>query len=339
MNKTKKWRKVSKKNQSKKKYGGNKHEELKESKGETEVERKDDHSDKNDKNEKDIKENKEEIETKENKEEIKELLEKKHSEDIMHEIQEEKKKIAEQELPGLKLTPEINLGNSEVLEKTGELAEGLTLNAIEDTGELLGVDLSNPEETSRKLDEIKEVISSPETAEKVNEIVGEAAVVGAVALEAAEPFTKPLIDKSVELAEETGNKVGKAGVNIVLNTIEEIPGVGVFVGTVRSLNTAALTGLSALDATNEVIDKTSDAVKATTRNFEDLLDEKTAILKRTGESVKAFEAPLKKVSAVNSINSINNINSISSKVPTGGAFSKKNNKRYKGKTKRVRFAL
>jgi len=331
MNKTKKWRKVSKKNQSKKKYGGNKDEELKESEKETEK-KNDLHSDKNDKNDKSDKE----IETKENKEEIKELLEKKHSEDIMDEIQEEKKKIAEQELPGLKLTPEINLGNSEVLEKTGELAEGLTLNAIEDTGELLGVDLSNPEETSKKLDEIKEVISSPETAEKVNEIVGEAAVVGAVALEAAEPFTKPLIDKSVELAEETGNKVGKAGVNIVLNTIEEIPGVGVFVGTVRSLNTAALTGLSALDATNEVIDKTSDAVKATTRNFEDLLDEKTAILKRTGESVKAFEAPLKKVSAVNSINSIN---SISSKVPTGGGLSKKNNKRYKDKTKRVRFAV
>ena len=327
MNKTKKWRKVSKKNQTKKKYGGNKDEELKESdKNDTEIERKENHnnSDKNDKNK---------TETKENKEEIKELLEKKHSEDIMNEIQEEKKKLTEEELPGVNLTPEINLGKSEVLEKTGVLAEGLTLNAIEDTGELLGVDLSNPEETSKKLDEIKEVISSPETVEKVNEIVGEAAVVGAVALEAAEPFTKPLIDKSVELAEETGNKVGKAGVNIVLNTLEEIPGLGVFIGTIRSLNTAALTGLSVVDTTNEVIDKTSDTIKATTRNFEDLLDEKTAVLKRTGESVKAFEAPLKKVPNVNSINSI------SSKVPTGGALSKKNTKKFKGKTKRVRFAL
>jgi hypothetical protein len=328
-NKTKKWRKIGKKNQTKKKYGGNKDEELKESKGETEVERKDDHSN----NKTMDKYNNDDKTT--NKEEIKELLEKKHSEDIMDEILEEKKKLTEQELPGLKLTPEINLGNSEVLEKTGELAEGLTLNAIEDTGELLGVDLSNPEETSRKLDEIKEVISSPETAEKVNEIVGEAAVVGAVALEAAEPFTKPLIDKSVELAEETGNKMGKAGVNIILNTIEEIPGIGIFVGTVRSLNTAALTGLSALDATNEVIDKTSDTIKATSRNFEDLLDEKTAVLKRTGESVKAFEEPLKKIPSISSIHNIPNNN----KVPTGGAISKKNSKKYKGKTKRVRFSL
>jgi len=330
-NKTKKWRKFGKKNLTKKKYGGNKDEELKESKGETEVERKDDHSNNN----KTTDNHNNDDDKTASKEEIKELLEKKHSEDIMHEIQEEKKKLSEQELPGLKLTPEINLGNSEVLEKTGELAEGLTLNAIEDTGELLGVDLSNPEETSRKLDEIKEIISSPENAEKVNEIVGEAAEVGAIALEAAEPFTKPLIDKSLELAEETGNKVGKAGVNIVLNTIEEIPGIGIFVGTIRSLNTAGLTGLSALDATNEVIDKTSDTIKATSRNFEDLLDEKTAVLKRTGESVKAFEEPLKKKPSISSIHNIPN----NSKVPTGGAISKKNSKKYKGKTKRVRFLL
>ena len=326
MNKTKKWRKVNKKNQTKKKYGGNKDEKLKESE-------KNDKNDKNEINKTTDKHNNDDKTA--SKEEIKELLEKKHSEDIMDEVLEEKKKLIEEELPGVNLTPEINLGNSEVFEKTGELAEGLTLNAIEDTGKLLGVDLSNPEETSRKLDEIKEVISSQENVEKVNEIVGEAAVVGAVALEAAEPFTKPLIDKSLELAEETGNKVGKAGVNIVLNTIEEIPGVGIFVGTIRSLNTAALTGLSAVDATNEVIDKTSDTIKASSRNFEDLLDEKTAVLKRTGESVKKFEEPLKKNHSVSSIHNIPNSN----KVPTGGTLSKKNSKKYKGKTKRVRFAL
>lgn len=332
MNKTKKWRKVNKKNQTKKKYGGNKDEELKES----EKSNKNDKNDKNDINEINKTSDKHNNDDKTaSKEEIKELLEKKHSEDIMDEILEEKKKLIEEELPGVNLIPEINLDNSEVLEKSGELAEGLTLNAIEDTGKLLGVDLSNPEETSRKLDEIKEVISSPENVEKVNEIIGEAAVVGAVALEAAEPFTKPLIDKSLELAEETGNKMGKAGVNIILNTIEEIPGVGVFVGTIRSLNTAALTGLSVVDTTNEVIDKTSDTIKASSRNFEDLLDEKTAVLKRTGESVKEFEEPLKKNHSVSSIHNIPNSN----KVPTGGAFSKKNSKKYKGKTKRVRFAL
>ena len=311
-NKTKKMRKSSnKKRQTRKFYGGNKDEEQENKVHKSETHDKSETHEKNDIND---------------KSEIRELLEKKHSDDIMDEIQDEKKKRIEN------LLPEVNLGNSEVLEKTGQLAEGLTLNAIEDTGELLGVDLSNPKETSEKLDEIKEAISSPENVEKMKEIVGEAATVGAVALEASEPFTKPLIDKTVEMAEQTGNKVGKAGVNIVLNTLEEIPGVGIFIGTIRSLNTAALTGLSALDATNEVIDKSADTINATSKNFEELMEEKNNVLKRTDESMKEFEEPFKK--------NIPNISSIpNNKVPTGGSFSKKNSKKYKGKSKKVRFAL
>jgi hypothetical protein len=299
-NKTKKLRKYGngKKRHTKRIYGGNKHH---------------DQADKIDKSE-----------TNE-KSEIKELLEKKHTDDIMQEVENEKTKKIEIVLPEVNL----GLGNSEVLEKTGQLAEGLTLNAIEDTGELLGVDLSNPKETSKKLDDIKELVTSPENVEKVKEIVEEAATVGAVALEAAEPFTEPLIDKTVEMAEQTGSKVGKAGVNIILNTLEEIPVVGVVIGTIRSLNTAALTGLSALDATNVVIDKSADTIKATNKNFEDLMEEKNNVLKRTDESMKEFEEPLQK-----------NVSSISNnKVPTGGAFSKKNSKKYKGKSKKVRFAL
>jgi hypothetical protein len=305
-NKTKKLRKYSngKKRQTKKFYGGNKHE---------------DQADKIDKPETNDK-----LDIN-NKAEIKELLEKKHAEDIMQEVENEKTKNIQIVLPEVNL----GLGNSEILEKTGELAEGLTLNAIEDTGELLGVDLSNPKETSEKLDDIKELVTSPENVEKVKEIVEEAATVGAVALEAAEPFTEPLIDKTVEMTEQTGSKVGKAGVNIILNTLEEIPGVGVVIGTIRSLNTAALTGLSALDATNVVIDKSADTIKATNKNFEDLMEEKNNVLKRTDESMKEFEEPFKK-----------NVSSISNnKVSTGGSFSKRNSKKYKGKSKKVRFAL
>ena len=50
------------------------------------------------------------------------------------------------------------------------------------------------------------------------------------------------------------------------------------------------------------------------------------------ESMKEFEEPFKK--------NIPNISSIpNNKVPTGGSFSKKNSKKYKGKSKKVRFAL
>ena len=230
-------------------------------------------------------------------------------------------------VPTMPKMPEVpDLGDSNIIDKTSQLAEGVTVNAIENTGALLGVDLSNPKETSEKLDDMKENMTSPENVEKMTEIVGEAAKVGAVALDAAEPFTDPLLKKSGEILDKSGSIIGKAGVNILLNTAEEIPGVGVVIGTVRSLSKIGEAGLAVVDATSEVVTTSSDSVNATTQNFNDLMKEKGDVLKRTDDSVKEFEEPSKP-----SVPS-------TEKVPTGGT-SRRNEKKYKGKTKRVRFAL
>jgi hypothetical protein len=245
---------------------------------------------------------------------------------IMAKVKDDHKIELPNLVPAMPKVPDTDLGNSNILEKTSQLAEGVTVNAITNTGELLGVDLSNPKETSEKLDDIKETLTSPENVEKMTEIVGEAAKVGAVALDAAEPFTDPLLKKSGEILEKSGSIVGKAGVNIVLNTAEEIPGVGVVIGTVRSLSKMGEAGLAVADATSEIATTSSDSVNAATQNFNDLMKEKEDVLKRTDDSVKEFEEPLKP--PVPS----------TEKVPTGGT-SRRNEKKYKGKTKRVRFAL
>jgi hypothetical protein len=246
---------------------------------------------------------------------------------IMAKVKDDHKVDLPNLIPAMPQMPEVSyLGDSTIIEKTGQLAEGVTVNAIENTGALLGVDLSNPKETSEKLDDMKEAITNPENVEKMTEIVGEASKVGAVALKAAEPFTDPLLEKSGEVLDKSGSIIGKAGVNIILNTAEEIPVLGVMIGTIRSLSKIGEAGLAVADATSEIVTTSSDSVNATTQNFEDLMKEKGDVLKRTDDSVKEFEEPLKK--PVPS----------TEKVPTGGT-SRRNEKKYKGKTKRVRFAL
>jgi hypothetical protein len=245
---------------------------------------------------------------------------------IMAKIKDDHKISFPSLVPEMPRTPDADLGDSNFLEKTGQLAEGVTVNAIENTGALLGVDLSKPEETSEKLDDMTAALTNPENVEKMTEIVGEAAKVGAVALDAAEPFTDPLLKKSGEVLEKSGSIIGKAGVNILLNTAEEIPGVGVVIGTVRSLSKIGEAGLAVVDATSEVVTTSSDSVNAATQNFNDLMQEKGDVLKRTDDSVKEFEEPLKKPAPG------------TEKVPTGGT-SRRNEKKYNGKTKRVRFAL
>ena len=287
-NKTKKMRKKNKKRQTKKKYGGKSDDIVKQTK-------------------------KAEVDTK-------------RTDDIMDKVKEEHTiNLSDLTLPEIP-SKDTDLGDSTIIEKTGQLAQGVTVNAIENTGALLGVDLSNPQETSDKLNDIKETLTSPENVEKMKEIVGETAEVGAVALKAAEPFTEPLLEKTGEALEKSGSIIGKAGVNIILNTAEEIPGVGVVVGTIRSLIKAGEAGLAVVDATTEVATVSSDTVNAATQNFEELMKERGDVLKRTDDAVKEFEEPFK-----HSIPS-------TTKVPTGGT-SRRNEKKYKRKTKRVRFAL
>jgi hypothetical protein len=300
-NKTKKWRKNNRKRQTKKKYGGKSTDTVQ----------------------------KPEVSNLEaNNPPASEGT--KRTDAIMTKVKDEHKIDLPNLVPSMPSMPEVpevpDLGDSNIIEKTGQLAEGVTVNAFENTGALLGVDLSNPKETSEKLDDIKEAITSPENMEKMTEIVGEAAKVGAVALDAAEPFTDPLLKKSGEVLEKSGSIIGKAGVNILLNTAEEIPGVGVVLGTVRSLSKIGEAGLAVVDATSEVVTTSSDSINATSKNFNELMQEKDDVLKRTDDSVKEFEEPLKK--PVPSTD----------KVPTGGT-SRRNEKKYKGKTKRVRFAL
>jgi hypothetical protein len=186
----------------------------------------------------------------------------------------------------------LNLGNIPVFKKTSELVEGLTIKGIEHLGLLLGVDLSNPQGINEKLEKIKIALADPKNKEKIQEIVNEAAKVGVVAIEAAEPFIKPLVDKTVELGSEALTKLGESAVKIGLNTAEEIPGVGVVIGTVRSLSNASEALLSASNAASEIITNTSDSINAASKNFERLMKEKMDSLNRINDSVNKFQTPL-----------------------------------------------
>jgi hypothetical protein len=216
----------------------------------------------------------------------------------------------------------------EVSDDTVHLAEGLTLNAIEKSSELIGVDLANSEATRAKLDDIKDTLNDPKTQEKVNEVVGQAAEVGALAVEAAKPFLDPLIDTANEKGEEILTKLGQTGVKVLLNTATEIPGVGVVIGSLRSISNVGEAIVATANAGSEVAIASSDTINASAKNFDQLLAEKQHIETRTQSSIEKHEDPLKHAVPAQSV------------VPNKGGTKKyKYNKKYGGKSKRVRFRL
>jgi hypothetical protein len=262
-------------------------------------------------------------------------------EEIIQEVKDERKIQATPEETKPSVTTEQGDGviekSVDLTETVGEraltdtvnLAEGVTLNAIESTSALFGVDLTDADATNAKLDDIKATISDPKTQEKVQEVVGEAAKVGAVALEASKPFLDPLIDTTVDKGGEVLSKVGKTGVKVLLNTATEIPGAGVIIGTMRSMSNIGEAVVASANATSEVVTSTADTVNAATKNFEQLIDEKQDIEKRTQSSVSKYEDPLK--------HAVPETSAVPKQL--GGTRKYNYKKKRGGKSKRVRFAL
>ena len=162
-----------------------------------------------------------------------------------------------------------------ILSTTGDLVEGATINTLEGMGELVGVDLTDPH-------------LAEENKEKIEDMTKNATEIGTVALEAAAPFTDKLIDETVDAGEHTLSKMGEAGVKVLLNTAEEIPGVGIVIGTVRSLDTIGKAILSSVNAGSEVVESASDTINASVKNFDRLIEEKEATENRVKASIDEF---------------------------------------------------
>jgi hypothetical protein len=187
--------------------------------------------------------------------------------------------------------------NINILGKTGEIAEGVAVNAISNVGNLMGIDLEDPNLIQ-------------ENKEKIQKISKNVAELGSIVVESVEPFTKPLIDKSIKAGEEAASKIAESGVKVILNTAEEIPGVGIVIGTIRSIGNVGDAIVSSVNAGSEVITSASDTINESVKNFDRLIKEKSDILNRTKASIDEF---------------------------TGGYKTKKNrnNRRMKRKTRKV----
>lgn len=196
------------------------------------------------------------------------------------------------------------LADSEIVKDSVALTEGLAVYALEGVGDLVGVDLEHPEKTT----------------EKLNTLVENSAIIGAVALEAADPLIQPMVDKTIDVASKSLSKIGETGVKVLLNTATEIPGVGVVIGTARSLSNIAEAGLSLTDAASEITTTFSDTMNASSRNFSNLIKQKGNIAKRTNDSIKTFS----------------DSNVSSSPVPIGGTRKKKGNMRGHNKSYKMK---
>lgn len=247
---------------------------------------------------------------------------------------DELKKKIEEEHSLSNLLPDFSLGDSEVMNKVVDLSEGLAIKTIDNTASMFGVDLNNSENFKEKLEDIKNVLDNPENKKLLNDIAGEVSEIGVVALQAAKPFVNELITEVSDKLGVIGNEFGETGVKVALNTLTEIPGYGVIVGTIRSASNIGEAILATTNATAEVVTTVSDTTNATLQNFDNLLKEKGDLLTRTSESINKFSENMK--SMPSTINTPTPIPATAAAAAAGGS---RKHKRHNNKTKKVRFSL
>jgi len=198
-------------------------------------------------------------------------------------------KLAEeiaQKHPGI-VGPALNLA--------GNMANNVASQGIKGASLLLGVNLENKDAVNNSLEKLKKTLSDPETLSNIKQVVGDGAKVFAASIEASKPAISKLVSTTTDAISKSSEKIGNAGVNIVMNTLEEIPGVGIIVGTARSADKAGQAVQSLFNAGSEIVAASGDAVNQIARNMADVkkslqktMEEKTSISKQLGGSIAEF---------------------------------------------------
>ena len=238
------------------------------------------------------------------------------------------------------LLPDLDLGDSHVMKRIVELSEGLAIKSIDNTAEFLNVDLNDSERFKQRLEELKVILNDPQNKELMREVLFNFSQVGIVALDAARPFIDDLITEIFEKLRIVGNEFGEAGVKIALNTLEEIPGYGVIIGTIRSVSNAAEAFLASSNAFSEIVTKTSDTINASVQNFDKLLKEKGDLIGRTTDSINKFSENMKSMPNNISSPAVPNPSVPKPSVPNPSVVGgTRKHKKYNNKSKKVRFNL
>jgi hypothetical protein len=186
----------------------------------------------------------------------------KEANEIFEQIEEQNKV----ELPDIADIPVVG----PVIEKTGDLIEGASVNLIDKAGDLFGVDIDNPGSISEKLDDVKEALGDPENLEKLKDIAGEAGKIGEVAVVAFQPAAEKFVETTLPVVTDGFNKAVKGVVATGVNLAEDV--AGPFIGIPRTLLSAATAFNASVSAGSELVKGVSEGIQGGQENFKRLMD-------------------------------------------------------------------
>jgi len=138
-----------------------------------------------------------------------------------------------------------------------QMGNTLTSSAINSISKIVGVDITNKTAVNNSLDKIYQELKDPEIRSKITKILNE-----------SQPIINDFVKTASMAVEESVGKVGENAIKIGLNVAEEVPGLGVVIGTIRSADNLVQAGEAAVNAGSQIITKGSDAVNQISQNID-----------------------------------------------------------------------
>ena len=169
------------------------------------------------------------------------------------------------------------------------LITNVMISSIENIAGLMGVDITNADQTNEKLAQIKESLTDPENLEHMVIIISNSAEIAGVAIEALKPYLTELISAIIMSLESFASNSVQAAVSVAMSAFQAIPIIGAFMSAGQTAITLFETGLSLVDTMANITTTTSDTVNAVVTNFERLKREKEQLLVRSEKSIKEYE--------------------------------------------------
>jgi hypothetical protein len=163
------------------------------------------------------------------------------------------------------------------------------VSSIENIAGVLGVDITDSDQTTEKLAQIKATLSDPENLEHMTIVISNSAEIAGVAVEALKPYIKELISAVIMSLQSFASNSVEAAVSIALSAVQAIPIIGAFMAAGQTAITLFETGLSLVDTMANITTVTSDTANAIVTNFNRLKREKEQLLARSEKSIKEYE--------------------------------------------------
>lgn len=139
--------------------------------------------------------------------------------------------------------------------------------AIDLVGSKTGINPSDKGEVSKKIQGVIDTVNDPVVQEKTKEAIGAIAQNVAVAIKASEPALKQLAKTTAETVSETTSKVGKNGVKVALEILEEIPVAGATLGFIAMIDNITKAGQSLVNANAKIAEASGDTWAEAAENF------------------------------------------------------------------------